>query len=374
MSTTSRRRSYPGPAPMLPRSPSEFQRQRSMHLEMRSWHRAIAANALSILREAEDGKTQPEAILKAAWPNDDRAFLLLRGAVNPTARTDYPPVNVVEAFRSLAPGSAALCLFELGRRLDLTGKNSIYIPGLTNLPPHNIFVGENGAIPVAQLNFVKTTVGPTKKIAVISAVTEELNNAVPETAATVIGTVLSDVTNASIDYYAFGTQAGDTTIATGLLNGVTATNASTSTEVFQAMADDLGALAATIGAAGIDPNGIVYVAGPRESVIIKTLSGMSFDNPVLTTLGLPAKTVAAFAPAAIFFGTKGAPVIDLRKPAHATLHFEATNPAPIVGSPSVIAAPVRSAYQEDLVTIKVTADCAWAVAPGGAQFISNVTW
>jgi len=59
-----------------------------------------------------------------------------------------------------------------------------------------------------------------------------------------------------------------------------------------AMSEDLGALTGAIGAAGIDTSGVAFVCSPREAAIIKTKVGPKFDYPVLSTLGLPAKTVA----------------------------------------------------------------------------------
>jgi hypothetical protein len=52
---------------------------------------------------------------------------------------------------------------------------------------------------------------------------------------------------------------------------------------------------------------------------------------------LPAKTVAAFAADSLASGYEGGVQIETGK--HPTLHYEATNPAPIVGSsPATVAA------------------------------------
>jgi len=81
--------------------------------------------------------------------------------------------------------------------------------------------------------------------------------------------------------------------------------------------------------AGIDTTGAVFVCSPREATIIKTKVGPKFDYPVLSTLGLPAKTIACFAPAAVASGYQDPPQIETSKTA--TVHFEDTNPADIVG-------------------------------------------
>jgi hypothetical protein len=100
--------------------------------------------------------------------------------------------------------------------------------------------------------------------------------------------------------------------------------------------------------------------------------GPKFTNPILTTIGLPAKTVAAFAPAAVASGYQGAPNIETGK--ETVIHFESTTPADIVGGGGVLAAPSKSAFQTDIIAIRVRANAAWAVASGGAQIVQNVTW
>jgi hypothetical protein len=204
----------------------------------------------------------------------------------------------------------------------------------------------------------------------LSAVSGELQNAMPETASAVIGRVLSDVANRGIDATAFGTAAADTTKPAGLLHGVAPLTAATAGP--DAMAEDLGALTGAIGAAGIDPTGAVFVCGPREATIIKAKIGLRFDYPVLTTLGLPAKTVACFAPAGVASGYQDAPRIETGK--EAVLHMEDTTPAHIVGAGGALAAPSKSMFQTDIIAIRVRANCAWAVAAGAAQVITSVNW
>ncbi|WP_166296836.1 hypothetical protein [Bradyrhizobium sp. 2S1] len=101
---------------------------------------------------------------------------------------------------------------------------------------------------------------------------------------------------------------------------------------------------------------------------MKTKVGPKFDHPVLSTLGLPAKTVACFAPAAVASGYQDAPQIETSKTA--TVHFEDESLLDIVGPGSVVAMPTKTAFQTDLISIRVRARAAWAVTPGGAQVIN----
>jgi hypothetical protein len=94
--------------------------------------------------------------------------------------------------------------------------------------------------------------------------------------------------------------------------------------------------------------------------------------PHLVELRFAGETVCAFASAAIATGYRDAPEIETSR--EALLHFEDTTPAAIIGSTGALAVPTRSAFQTDVIAIKVRGRVAWAVAPDGAQVVENVNW
>jgi hypothetical protein len=53
-----------------------------------------------------------------------------------------------------------------------------------------------------------------------------------------------------------------------------------------------------------------------------------------------------------------------------TLQYSDT---PAAGGP-LAGGPTLSAFQQELINIKLRGRAAWAVQPGGAQIIQNVTW
>jgi hypothetical protein len=335
--------------------------------EGRSIQRAIAASALAVIR-----KSNSEKVLKQTWPRDEGAALLLKAAQHPTSTTDYIRHDLVGVFRSIAPGSAALKLFDASVKLDLAGVTTIAVPFVAGLPPQPAFVGESAPAPAVQFAAAAAVVGPARKILVLSGVTRELDEAAPETASAVIGQVLGAASSASIDLAAFDANPADSTRPAGLLHGATPLTASINTDTYMAMADDLGNLAAAVGSARIDPSNLIYVAGPREATIIRLRGGAELANSVLMTLGLPAKSVAAFAPAAVFSGYQGTPDIETRR--EVAIHMEDTTPKEIVSTPGVVASPDVSFFQQELIAIRVRVRCAWAVASGGAQIVNNVNW
>ncbi|MGY8677107.1 hypothetical protein Q2941_04740 [Bradyrhizobium sp. UFLA05-153] len=339
--------------------------------EQRSWYRAITADALSKL-----GRGKPETILKSEWPRDERAALIHKAAVSPTSTAQFPPHTIVETFRSLAPGSAAIKLFNLGLKLDLNSATTVTVPNAVAQAGVPIFVGEGLPAPAVQLSFAGAVVGPARKILILSAVSQELEDANPDNASAIIGKVLSDRSNAAIDKVAFGSQADDGVTPKGLLNGVTPLTPTAVTgndPLGSALVQDLGNLVGAIGAAGIDPSDTVFVAGPREALIL-SLRAQASSFSVLMTLGLPAKSVMAVAPSAIASGYREAPAIETSK--HAAFHAEDTAPLPLVGSgsPAVVAAPQRSMFQTNCIAVRVRAWVAWAAASGGVQWVQNINW
>jgi hypothetical protein len=216
----------------------------------------------------------------------------------------------------------------------------------------------------------RAVVGPAKKILVLSTVSEELKNASPQSVSGVIGRVLSDATNRSVDVIGFDSNAGDATRPPGLLNGVTPTPpAAAATTLQESIAHDMANLAAAIGAAGIDPSDVTYIAGPREVSLMQSLTGTA--NAIMS-LGVPPKQLIGIAPSGVASAYQGPPEISTGK--EAVLHREDTSPGEIVSTPGVSAVPSSSVFQSFLLAIRVRAECAWAVAPGAAQVIEGVNW
>jgi hypothetical protein len=338
--------------------------------ELRSHHRALTAHLFE-----QAGRGKAEDVLKT-W-RDERAALLLKTAVSPTSRTDFPVQRIVDIYRSLAPTSAAMSLFERGLHIDLTGLDTVFIPNApspANAPA--IFVTEGAPARIVQAAFNKSQLGPSCKTLVIAAVSNELESATPQTASAVIAKILSDRTNVGIDKVAFGAAAGSATQPAGLLNGATAVAAtapSASIMVSDAAAIDVGNLFGAIGAAGIDPSNAILIGGPATIGRLMGLVG-DLDIDALMTLGFAPgdKSLTAIAPAAVASGYEGPPVVEIGR--DATLHFDDSVPLELVSSPGTVAAPARSLYQDYALAIKVRGSCAWCVQPGGVATISAVAW
>jgi hypothetical protein len=333
--------------------------------EAQSIRRAIAAKAIAIRQ-----RSTPEKILRQNWPRDEGAATILRSAVTPTKLGDYPSTDVIVTLRSLAPGSAALKLFTKSVQIDLKGVNTVRIPNLAALPVKPVFVAEGAPAPAVQFTTAASTLGPVKKILVLSGVSHELFDASAETAANVVGRILADASNAAIDKTAFDANPADAARPAGLLNGVAPIPPAAAGN--GAMIEDLSNLVSAMGSQGVDPSDAVFVASPKQAMTIMLSSGPNFQNSVLMSLGLPAKTVCAFAPAGAYSGSQDAPVIETAE--ELAIHREDTSPQEIVSTGGVPAVPTSGFFQQDIIAIRVRAWCSWAVAPGAAQFVQNVNW
>ena len=247
----------------------------------------------------------------------------------------------------------------------MSGWTTINLPNPANKPTP-IFIDEGAPAPVVNWTYSNTVLGPTKKILVLSAVTEELNQATPESAAAVIGRVLSDATNKTIDLLGFDATAGSDIRPPGLLYGVSATTPSASTDPYIAMTKDLSTLVQKIADAGIDPTDTVFIASAGQAMTLALLANAKFNSDVYMSLGVPSKTVIAVSPAGIASGYQGPPIIETSY--QATVHFETTAP----GEP--IVAPTYSSFQSAMINIKCRANACWAAAPGAVQYVNNVLW
>jgi hypothetical protein len=138
-----------------------------------------------------------------------------------------------------------------------------------------------------------------------------------------------------------------------------------------ALGTDLGALAAAIAGANIDKSDLIFVASSRLSTVIKVAASPKFDNLALSSLAMPDKSIAAFAPAAIISAFGDLPEVETTK--QALINFE-TSPAEIVAAGGALAQPTYSVFQQRLIGVRVRAECAWTAVPGGVAVINTVNW
>jgi hypothetical protein len=341
---------------------------RNGRADRQSFLRAVTAKALGEIHGRD-----PAAVLRTTWPNDSAAGLILRGATSPTTSTDYPTAIITNPLLTLAPTSAAARLFAQCFQVDLAGVTTVRLPYVTAAPQPG-FIAEAAPAPAAQVSLSTVDIGPAKKLLILAGVSGELDNATPGTASAAIGKALSDATTKAVDAAAFDAVAADATRPAGLLYNVAPLTAAVAGgSDLETLVADIATLANAIAAANINPEGMVIVAAWKQATKLHLLSGPQFGNVIIGTSALADRTIVGVAPAGVGFGYNGTPEVAISR--EAAIHYE-TVPLAIgtAGTPNVVAAPTRSAYQTDTLVLRVRARCAWDQIPGAIALITNVNW
>jgi hypothetical protein len=332
--------------------------------QRRSLVRSITAKAL--------GRDDPSGLLQRTWPHDTGAETILKAAVSPTSTSSFPSITTAATLPALAPQSASVRLFASAMQISLAGVSKVRIP-YTVLTPQPGFVGEGSAAPLAQFSLAGVDLAC--KLLILSAVTGELEAAGPEAASVVIGRALAEATAKSLDAAVFSTTAATAgTRPAGLLNGVTPITA-TAGGGLAALVADLGNLAYEIADGGLSADDMVIITHPETATKIRLTASPAFANTVLGTPQVAVGTVIAVAPAGLAVAYSGVP--DIETSIEAAVHFEDTSPLQIASGAQgsgVLATPTKSAFQTNLIIIKVRCRCAWAALPEAVQFLTGATW
>jgi Phage capsid family len=313
------------------------------------------------------GGASAEDIARSLWGDDEPTRLILRAAVVPASTTGAGWANTIAAtavadfVASLATFGAAAQVIAGGVRVDLDGVNTVSVPRrATAVDSALAWIAEGAPIPVKQDALDAVSLSP-RKFAVAVGITREMSFAEP-----VVETLLREDAAASLDASMFSTTAGSATRPPGLLAGIAPLTAAAGGGE-AAMLADLAAIAAAVGTGNV-----VYVMPPTVAAVASTL----LRNPatILTTQFMPADSVIGLDPRALVSGFGPEPQISTS--IEATVHFEDTSPQPIgtAGTPNVVAAPTRNAFQQDLVLIRLIMLASWALRAPAVAWVQGVTW
>jgi hypothetical protein len=273
----------------------------------------------------------------------------------------------------LAPAAASGRLLSKAREIDLAGVNSVLLAGIpfSGWPPQPVFVGEGQPAPVIFANTGQLRLGPVRKVLIAAALTSELESASGDTAQQIITDALSLATEQSMDFTLFGSQADDGTTPQGLLHNVTPIAAGTGTGA-EAIAEDIGDIAAAITTAGFNSDNMTIITTARLAAMIRVLVSPTFDYEVMSSKAIPAGTVVGVNTDALMVGYDGSVQVEVSR--ETSMHFESTAPLPIVGTGGVPAAPTMSGFQMDQIAVRVRAKACWLIQPGAIAFKQSVSW
>jgi hypothetical protein len=326
-----------------------------------------AAAAISIAGRTSD----PAYVLRTLWEDDSRAEHVLRAVTEPLDTSDFAAIQTNIVLPTLAPAAASTRLLGLGVQLSLEGIATLRLPfiGGGGRPAAPAFVGEAAPAPAVDLLTSGAILGPACKILILSGITSELQSASGDTAEAVIGHALAISCEQSVDGALFSNAPATAIAPAGLLNGIAPLAASAAIGT-PAIADDLGSLAGAIGANGISADDMVVVTTPDLAAKLRVLASPKFTNTVLSSVYLAAGTVVGIVPRGLAVGYVGA--VEVETSPAAAIHFD-TAPLPIT-APGSVAAPVQSAFQQNLIILKIRARCAWCVQPGAVAVVQGASW
>jgi hypothetical protein len=144
---------------------------------------SLTRAALASARAVFTSDNNPAAIAARAWPNDEVAALLVKGAAPPatTASAAVLATTVIaDLLSALGSTSAGGTLLGRGLQLDFGRAAAISIPSLIADANHGAFVGEGAPIPVYALAIGTPTLLAPHKLASLWSLTREMtepNNA-----------------------------------------------------------------------------------------------------------------------------------------------------------------------------------------------------
>ncbi|MGF7163140.1 hypothetical protein FHS85_004798 [Rhodoligotrophos appendicifer] len=337
----------------------------SVHVE-----RAVSARVLAAAGVYAGGF---EDFLKKRYPNDQLSAAVFDRANVLPAFTTSQTVIVQSAFKSfltsLVPLSAAAELIRRGVQVDIGRDASAAYPARSGAPTAAPWVGEGEPIPVVTRAVTSVTVGPARKIALISVITRELARRADGEA--VVTQLLREDVAAGLDAGYFSTAAGSASAHAGLLNGVSPLTA-TSGGDYIAMQADLAALAAAVAANGSGQ--VVFIVSPTNAAILPIkVPDIASGITVLPSSAVSDTRVIAVDPISILHFTDPEPEIDISK--HATVHMSNVPLEIVSDTGPTIADPVRSTFQTDALAIRLLADIAFSKRRSGAvAYMDDVDW
>jgi hypothetical protein len=180
----------------------------------------------------------------------------------------------------------------------------------------------------------------------------------------IVSQALLDSVGLGLDTVLFSSAAEVAeTAPAGLLNGISALTAATGSGT-DAMVSDLRQLINAVAATGGN-GGIVFACSPAQDVSFSLL-------PAFLSSAIPLGTVIVISVNGIVSATGVRPTIDASP--FGTSH-EDTIPQPIVDGSGVVASPVRSFFQTDVLGLKLRVPISWGRrSTGTVAWVQNVTW
>ena len=313
--------------------------------------RALTVRTLASLQRRSAGDIAGEM-----YPND-RALMQLvtRAASNPAMTSvagwaaELAAKKVADVVSTLGTAAAAVRIMGDGLLLDWDRYGTLYVPAFVATATSASFVQESNPIPVRQFTETASALLP-YIVAGISALTREMMES--SNAEALISDVLSRSSALAIDGAFFDSNPANQTRPAGIRSGIAALTASSSTDPFGAVFEDVSALLNSVGAVGgSGPFYLVGSAGKMASMKGRfDFEGTGDTRMVPVVSSAVGNDLLAIAPTAIAAAVSADPEIEVVD-AGVLVMDTAPGAAGTMG-------PERSLFQTDTLAIK----CRWPVS------------
>jgi HK97 family phage prohead protease/HK97 family phage major capsid protein len=349
-------------------------------------------------------KQSPYDVLKEEYGDDDvgqgtrevlnrisKAATVPADTVTTGWAANLVETSITDFFAALLPKSVYPSLAAKGGKFSFGRAGIVSMPTRASTPTiAGSFVAQGASIPVRQGAFASITFTP-KKMACISTFTREISeHSTPAIDALIRQAIIED-TSVAIDSILLDATAATTTRPAGLRAGVAAVTATAGGGIAGLIGDIRGLTGALITGTNGNLRDPVWIMNPADvlaaSLLPATAGGGEFPfkaelaggtlqgYPVIQSSNL-ASDLMLLVDAADFVSVTGdSPRFDVSD--QATIHMEDTTPLAIstVGSPNVVAAPVRSLWQTDTIGVRMLMDLNWGLRRTGVvAWTQTMTW
>ncbi|HMF28128.1 MAG TPA: hypothetical protein VKE42_05110, partial [Candidatus Cybelea sp.] len=255
-----------------------------------------------------------------------------------------------------------------GMRVAFAGHAAIKLPGrLLDSSDAGSWVTEGQP---ARVRAQRITAGPQlqpRKLIVLTSYSREMTES--SNIEAVSRALISEATALALDAAMFSSNAANGAPA-GILNGISAQTPTTGGGL-AALNGDMKLLMAALVAAGAGANPVL-ITSPIQAMTLKILAGPRFDLAVLPSSSVAAGTVIMVETTS--FVSAFSPVPEFEASSHVALHFEDTSPTDITGGTPSPAVPVRSAFQSDILALKMRLSASWAMRAPHVAYLTGATW
>jgi hypothetical protein len=226
------------------------------------------------------------------------------------------------------------------------------------------FVEDGLPIPPAAGAFEGLSVGPVRKVALIAALSNELENYSAPVASVVISHLLRVSVNNGALKVLLSANAATAAAPAGLLHGVAPITAGAS------ISEDIQALLGAISSSGIDTRSVAFIAASAQAAALAMQPWPNFSYEVIEAHTLAPGVVIGLACDGFVVAGEGVPEVSASK--HGTFHMSDTPTN--IGTAGGVAVPAVSMFQVDSFALRCIARMTWSVAPGAVAWVQGTAW